>query len=160
MYFQELFNKLSCEYSKVYDNLVLGGGVSISILQLRTTDATPNSICDANIAYALTTSGTTGSPKIVKVPHSCIVSNVLDLRYKTVLGTNCLCLFFVSVSVLATLDISRNELSKIQVIYLLSALVSQSDGSLQLGSVILWLERGLALPQKWRSWLCINHSVR
>nr|XP_054755985.1 beta-alanine-activating enzyme-like isoform X2 [Lytechinus pictus] len=31
------------------------------------------------LAYALHTSGTTGRPKIVRVPHSCIVPNVLDL---------------------------------------------------------------------------------
>ncbi|XP_074651678.1 beta-alanine-activating enzyme-like [Tubulanus polymorphus] len=33
-----------------------------------------------NIAYAITTSGTTGEPKIVRVPHSCIVPNILDFR--------------------------------------------------------------------------------
>lgn len=31
-------------------------------------------------AYAITTSGSTGTPKIVKVPHSCIVPNILDLN--------------------------------------------------------------------------------
>eukprot|EP00057_Strongylocentrotus_purpuratus_P006009 XP_011660483.1 PREDICTED: acyl-CoA synthetase family member 4-like [Strongylocentrotus purpuratus] len=35
----------------------------------------------SSLAYALHTSGTTGRPKIVRVPHSCIVQNILDLRY-------------------------------------------------------------------------------
>ncbi|XP_030836045.1 beta-alanine-activating enzyme-like [Strongylocentrotus purpuratus] len=34
----------------------------------------------SSLAYALHTSGTTGRPKIVRVPHSCIVPNILDLR--------------------------------------------------------------------------------
>lgn len=39
-------------------------------------------------AYAISTSGSTGAPKVVKVPHSCIVPNVLDLN--KILGiTNC-----------------------------------------------------------------------
>lgn len=33
-----------------------------------------------SLAYVLHTSGTTGIPKIVRVPHSCIVSNILHLR--------------------------------------------------------------------------------
>ncbi|VDH90281.1 acyl-CoA synthetase [Mytilus galloprovincialis] len=32
------------------------------------------------LAYCITTSGTTGTPKIVKVPHSCIVPNILYQR--------------------------------------------------------------------------------
>jgi len=31
-------------------------------------------------AYAIATSGSTGIPKIVKVPHSCILPNIVDLR--------------------------------------------------------------------------------
>ncbi|XP_056414432.1 beta-alanine-activating enzyme isoform X2 [Hyla sarda] len=33
------------------------------------------------LAYVLHTSGTTGTPKIVSVPHSCIVPNILHLRF-------------------------------------------------------------------------------
>lgn len=33
-----------------------------------------------HLAYVLHTSGTTGSPKIVRVPHKCIVPNILHLR--------------------------------------------------------------------------------
>lgn len=32
------------------------------------------------LAYVLHTSGTTGRPKIVKVPHKCIVPNIVHLR--------------------------------------------------------------------------------
>ncbi|KAI3369008.1 hypothetical protein L3Q82_025980 [Scortum barcoo] len=41
-------------------------------------------LCDAaahkELAYVLHTSGTTGLPKIVKVPHKCILPNILHLR--------------------------------------------------------------------------------
>ena len=33
------------------------------------------------LAYVMTTSGTTGLPKIVRVPHCCIIPNIVDLRY-------------------------------------------------------------------------------
>ncbi|XP_076134328.1 beta-alanine-activating enzyme isoform X1 [Alosa pseudoharengus] len=36
--------------------------------------------CQRKLAYALHTSGTTGQPKIVRVPHCCIVSNIMHLR--------------------------------------------------------------------------------
>ena len=45
------------------------------------TDCDESSGCHGNsIAYILFTSGTTGTPKIVKVPHFSIVPNILDLR--------------------------------------------------------------------------------
>lgn len=34
-----------------------------------------------NLAYMMQTSGTTGEPKAVSVPHSCIVPNILHLRF-------------------------------------------------------------------------------
>ncbi|XP_035211583.1 beta-alanine-activating enzyme-like [Stegodyphus dumicola] len=34
----------------------------------------------SQLAYIMQTSGTTGEPKIVQVPHHCIVPNILDLR--------------------------------------------------------------------------------
>jgi non-ribosomal peptide synthetase component F len=40
----------------------------------------PVSTCPTNIAYILSTSGTTGRPRVVKVPHCCIVPNIVDLR--------------------------------------------------------------------------------
>lgn len=33
-----------------------------------------------DVAYVLHTSGTTGLPKIVRVPHKCILPNILHLR--------------------------------------------------------------------------------
>ena len=36
------------------------------------------------LAYVMTTSGTTGVPKIVRVPHRCIVPNIIDLRYMNI----------------------------------------------------------------------------
>ena len=33
-----------------------------------------------DLAYVLHTSGTTGLPKIVRVPHKCILPNILHLR--------------------------------------------------------------------------------
>lgn len=33
-----------------------------------------------SFAYAIATSGSTGIPKVVKVPHSCILPNITDLR--------------------------------------------------------------------------------
>ena len=34
-----------------------------------------------SLAYVITTSGTTGQPKIVRVPHSCILPNITHIRY-------------------------------------------------------------------------------
>lgn len=34
-----------------------------------------------SMAYLVYTSGSTGAPKIVRVPNSCIIPNILDLRY-------------------------------------------------------------------------------
>ena len=39
-----------------------------------------------DLAYCMSTSGTTGDPKVVRVPHGCIVPNILHLGY--VLGEN------------------------------------------------------------------------
>lgn len=33
-----------------------------------------------HFAYAIATSGSTGIPKVVKVPHSCILPNIIDLK--------------------------------------------------------------------------------
>lgn len=40
------------------------------------------SACPASIAYVLHTSGTTGRPRMVQVPHCCILPNIIDLRAK------------------------------------------------------------------------------
>ncbi|XP_070765330.1 beta-alanine-activating enzyme [Enoplosus armatus] len=50
----------------------------------RTQTADGAGLCDAaahrDLAYVLHTSGTTGQPKIVRVPHKCILPNILHLR--------------------------------------------------------------------------------
>lgn len=33
-----------------------------------------------HFAYAIATSGSTGIPKVVKVPHSCILPNIINLK--------------------------------------------------------------------------------
>ncbi|KAK6173896.1 hypothetical protein SNE40_017271 [Patella caerulea] len=41
-----------------------------------------SSVDQSDLAYCITTSGTTSLPKIVCVPHRCILPNILALRYK------------------------------------------------------------------------------
>ena len=41
-----------------------------------------SSLHPASVAYLLHTTGTTGQPKLVQVPHCCVVPNVVDLRGK------------------------------------------------------------------------------
>ncbi|XP_054715509.1 beta-alanine-activating enzyme-like [Uloborus diversus] len=36
----------------------------------------------SELAYVIQTSGSTGNPKVVQVPHSCIVPNIIDLKSK------------------------------------------------------------------------------
>ncbi|GFQ92084.1 beta-alanine-activating enzyme [Trichonephila clavata] len=38
--------------------------------------------CISKLAYVIQTSGTTGKPKIVQVPHQCIVPNIIDLKQR------------------------------------------------------------------------------
>ena len=38
------------------------------------------------LAYVITTSGTTGCPKYVKVPHTCILPNITHLRYLIIIS--------------------------------------------------------------------------
>ena len=40
----------------------------------------PGRVSHGELAYVLHTSGTTGLPKTVRVPHKCIVPNILHLR--------------------------------------------------------------------------------
>lgn len=43
-----------------------------------------------DLAYVLHTSGTTGRPKIVRVPHKCILPNIVHLRSVFIAFTCCL----------------------------------------------------------------------
>lgn len=49
-----------------------------------------------DLAYVLHTSGTTGLPKIVKVPHKCILPNILHLRLVIVLFASFLLRYILS----------------------------------------------------------------
>ena len=56
-------------------------GESVQLFKLKPVQNENNSDFQKNsFAYAISTSGTTGIPKIVKVPHESIVPNILDLR--------------------------------------------------------------------------------
>ncbi|XP_071951256.1 beta-alanine-activating enzyme-like [Antedon mediterranea] len=53
------------------------------VLMMRTTNITQlESKHNCQIAYAMHTSGSTGTPKVVRVPHKCIVPNIMSLRSK------------------------------------------------------------------------------
>ncbi|XP_014662072.1 PREDICTED: acyl-CoA synthetase family member 4-like [Priapulus caudatus] len=74
-----LLEKLSRHGCSVNQNLIQYGETSLVLVELSST-VSSNQVNSGCLAYAITTSGTTGSPKIVFVPHSCIVPNILDLR--------------------------------------------------------------------------------
>ncbi|XP_046625977.1 beta-alanine-activating enzyme [Neodiprion virginianus] len=54
-------------------------GETVKLLELETIDGT-NNIDKNEFAFAITTSGSTGIPKVVKVPHASIVPNILELK--------------------------------------------------------------------------------
>jgi len=66
------------------------------------------SIPSGQLAYVITTSGTTGLPKIVRVPHDCIVRNITHLRYSLCTGTIS-CLSALSDNVCKNLHVILNE---------------------------------------------------
>ena len=80
--------------SKAVDGLKANvfGGCSLTVRQTNISDLQlfivtlddvsrlKNEGTSLEFAYAITTSGTTGIPKIVKVPHRCIVPNILHIR--------------------------------------------------------------------------------
>jgi non-ribosomal peptide synthetase component F len=59
----------------------LSGGLVLVHLKHHVPNGLPHGD-DVKLAYVLQTSGSTGLPKTVKVPHECIVPNVLDIREK------------------------------------------------------------------------------
>ncbi|KOC66840.1 Acyl-CoA synthetase family member 4, partial [Habropoda laboriosa] len=64
-------------------------GECIYLVQLKHVQKQINQSTKQNYyAYAISTSGSTGTPKIVRVLHSCIVPNILDLN-KILTITNC-----------------------------------------------------------------------
>ena len=46
------------------------------------------SLHPSSIAYLLHTTGTTGHPKLVQVPHCCVVPNIVDLRVRFAMSPN------------------------------------------------------------------------
>lgn len=69
---------------KIASKLILLGTHELYIFQEShpTSEAVVNPLPEEwTIAYLIHTSGSTGVPKIVRVPHSCILPNILDLRY-------------------------------------------------------------------------------
>ncbi|GAB6033279.1 hypothetical protein CHUAL_012879 [Chamberlinius hualienensis] len=50
------------------------------VIELLTSERKKYNFFESPLAYCIETSGSTGQPKLVKVPHSCIVFNVIDFR--------------------------------------------------------------------------------
>uniref|UniRef100_A0A8C3R3D4 Beta-alanine-activating enzyme n=1 Tax=Cyanoderma ruficeps TaxID=181631 RepID=A0A8C3R3D4_9PASS len=73
--------KSKCEAFRAVDNLQPGFTVCPDQTEVKTSEA---GYMDAGqkdtLAYVLHTSGTTGIPKIVRVPHKCIVPNIQHLK--------------------------------------------------------------------------------
>lgn len=73
--------KSKCEPSKAVDNSQPGNTVCPNQTKIKSSEA---GYMDAGqkgtLAYVLHTSGTTGIPKIVRVPHKCIVPNIQHLK--------------------------------------------------------------------------------
>ena len=71
------------EYDNLLDNTdsKLLHDVEFSILKVTNRNEPCVVNWSKNLAYVMQTSGTTGAPKAVFVPHSCIVPNILHLRW-------------------------------------------------------------------------------
>ncbi len=68
---------------KLAANIILSSMHKLYIYHENNTshEMVPSSPPECKIAYVIHTSGSTGTPKAVRVPHSCILPNILDLRY-------------------------------------------------------------------------------
>lgn len=68
---------------KAMGNSQLGNTVCPEQLKVKTSEGGGYMDVGQNcsLAYVLHTSGTTGTPKIVRVPHKCIVPNIQHLKY-------------------------------------------------------------------------------
>ncbi|NXJ11866.1 ACSF4 enzyme, partial [Odontophorus gujanensis] len=73
--------KSKFEAFRVIGNSQLGNSVCPEHLELKTSEGGYKDVGQkCSIAYVLHTSGTTGTPKIVRVPHACIVPNIQHLQ--------------------------------------------------------------------------------
>ncbi|XP_030347158.1 beta-alanine-activating enzyme isoform X3 [Strigops habroptila] len=70
-----------CEPSKAMANLQPGYTIHPDQTEVKTSEGTYMDVGQKrSLAYVLHTSGTTGIPKIVRVPHKCIVPNIQHLK--------------------------------------------------------------------------------
>ena len=83
MKFVEVLHELGCGRVVVhaFDELSLLVVKLASIVSPANNASSALSAASQQLAYVITTSGTTGLPKIVCVPHQCIVPNITHLRY-------------------------------------------------------------------------------
>ncbi|XP_015717711.1 beta-alanine-activating enzyme isoform X1 [Coturnix japonica] len=73
--------KSKLEAFKVMGNSQLGNAVCSEHLELKASEEGYKDVGQrCSLAYVLHTSGTTGTPKIVRVPHTCIVLNIQHLK--------------------------------------------------------------------------------
>lgn len=73
--------KSKLEAFKVMGNSQLGNTVCPEHLELKTSEGGYRDVGQrCSLAYVLHTSGTTGTPKVVRVPHKCIVPNIQHLK--------------------------------------------------------------------------------
>lgn len=73
--------KSKLEAFKVMGNSQLRNTVCPEHLQLKTSEGGYRDVGQrCSLAYVLHTSGTTGTPKVVRVPHTCIVPNIQHLK--------------------------------------------------------------------------------
>ncbi|BFZ15006.1 hypothetical protein BsWGS_18046 [Bradybaena similaris] len=55
--------------------------IGLKLFRILPNSAPPLTLVqEFNIAYSITTSGTTSAPKVVLVPHACILPNIIDLQ--------------------------------------------------------------------------------
>jgi len=80
--FADVLNELDCGhvFVHVFDELQLLIVRLVSDKPLSKSAPSSSGFAANQLAYVITTSGSTGVPKIVRVPHQCIVPNVKHLR--------------------------------------------------------------------------------
>jgi len=80
--FADVLNELDCGHVllHVFDELQLLIVRLVSDKPLSKSTPSSSGFAANQLAYVITTSGTTGVPKIVRVPHQCIVPNIKHLR--------------------------------------------------------------------------------
>jgi len=82
MKFVDVLRELDCGrvVAHEFDELQLLLVSLVSDVSSAKNASIPPGFVTCTLAYVITTSGTTGTPKIVRVPHQCIVPNIIHLR--------------------------------------------------------------------------------